>query len=231
MLEGRGADLFMVETFYDLDELVEAIEAVRSASSLPIVALMTFDEQAETLAGVSASDAAERLAPLDVAAIGANHGVGDGGVEDFEEERDKYSLAALPNIGLASLAGGRVIFPHATPDYFAEFAAHARDLGARLIRVLRNDPVEIAAVRTAVEAASRGQDWSSRSANSSSRSGGPARDGPGACLPRGRVGRVHSARPPAREQRPGTDRGIAGARRLGRVGFVDINDNATARAG
>src|SRR4029434_7119517 len=42
-------------------------------------------------------------------------------------------LAALPNIGLASLAGGRVIYPHATPDYFAEFAAHARDLGAKLI--------------------------------------------------------------------------------------------------
>ena len=39
-------------------------------------------------------------------------------------------LAALPNVGLASLAGSRVVFPHATPDYFAEFAAQARRLGA-----------------------------------------------------------------------------------------------------
>ena len=46
---------------------------------------------------------------------------------------DGRALAALPNIGLASLSGGRVIYPHATPEYFAEFAAHARDLGARLI--------------------------------------------------------------------------------------------------
>src|SRR5438093_6571564 len=30
ILEGRGADLFAVETFYDLDEVVDAIEAVRS---------------------------------------------------------------------------------------------------------------------------------------------------------------------------------------------------------
>src|SRR5215210_6401463 len=62
VLEGRGADLFMVETFYDLEELTDAVAAVRSVSSLPIVALLTFDEGAETLAGVTAAEAAERLA-------------------------------------------------------------------------------------------------------------------------------------------------------------------------
>src|SRR5207248_8262511 len=76
VLDGRGADLFMVETFYDLDELVDAVEAVRSVSALPIVALLTFDEGAETLSGVTAKEAAERLAELEVAAIGANHGAG-----------------------------------------------------------------------------------------------------------------------------------------------------------
>ena len=35
ILEGRGVDLLMLETFFDLDELVAAIEAVRSVSSLP----------------------------------------------------------------------------------------------------------------------------------------------------------------------------------------------------
>src|SRR5438067_12232474 len=76
VLEGRGADLFMVETFYDLDEAVDAVEAVRSVSTLPIVALLTFDESAETIAGVTADEAAARLGELDVAAIGANHGAG-----------------------------------------------------------------------------------------------------------------------------------------------------------
>ena len=76
MLEGRGADLFMLETFYDLDELVDAITALRGISTLPIVALLTFDEGAETLAGVTAREAAERLAELDLAAFGANHGAG-----------------------------------------------------------------------------------------------------------------------------------------------------------
>src|SRR5207247_5262742 len=76
ILDGRGVDLFMIETFYELDELEAAIEAARSVSALPIVATLTFDEGAETLAGVSAAEAAKRLRPLDLAAIGANHGSG-----------------------------------------------------------------------------------------------------------------------------------------------------------
>jgi homocysteine S-methyltransferase len=59
----------------------------------------------------------------------------------------------MPNIGLASLAGGRVVYPHATPDYFAEFAAHARDLGARLIGgCCGTTPAEIGAIRDALDA-------------------------------------------------------------------------------
>ncbi|MFN2470639.1 MAG: bifunctional homocysteine S-methyltransferase/methylenetetrahydrofolate reductase [Gaiellaceae bacterium] len=153
VLEGRGADLFMLETFYDLEELVDAVEAVRGHSSLPIVALLTFDERAETLAGVTAHEAAARLADLDVAAVGANHGAGLlAALAALEEMRsDGRPLAALPNIGLASLAGGRVIYPHANPEYFAEFAAHARDLGARIIGgCCGTTPAEISAIRAAV---------------------------------------------------------------------------------
>ena len=109
VLEGRGADLFMVETFYDLDELVDAITAVRSVSALPIVALLTFDEGAETIAGVTAKEAAGRLSELGLAAIGANHGVGLLAALTALEEMsgDGRVLAALPNIGLASMSGGR----------------------------------------------------------------------------------------------------------------------------
>src|ERR671936_374367 len=155
ILDGRGVDLFMVETFYDLDELETAIEAVRSVSSLPIVATLTFDEGAETLAGVTAKEAATRLKPLALAAIGANHGSGLHAALAALEEMGTDGgppLAALPNVGLASLSGGRVIYPHATPDYFAEFAAHARALGARLIGgCCGTTPTEVAAIRSAIE--------------------------------------------------------------------------------
>jgi methionine synthase I (cobalamin-dependent) len=155
ILEGRGADVFMVETFYDLDELEEAIAAVRSVSSIPIVALMTFDEEGQTLGGVSARQAGARLAEIGVAAAGANHGAGPASALAAlqEMQHNGLVLAALPNVGLASLAGPRIVYPHATPEYFAEFAAQARGLGAGVIGgCCGTTPAEIAAIRGAVDA-------------------------------------------------------------------------------
>jgi methionine synthase I (cobalamin-dependent) len=236
VLEGRGADLFMVETFYDLEELADAIAAVRSVSTLPIVALLTFDESAETLAGVTAREAAERLAELDVAAIGANHGAGLLAALTALEQMagDGKPLAALPNIGLASLSGGRVIYPHATPDYFAEFAAYARDLGARVIGgCCGTTPAEIAAIRSALEAERKPRtplDVTERELvtvlGEEQRETGLAR----ALRDRDWVVSVQLDPPLG-----GSSRGLVELthtlRASGRVGFVDINDNATARAG
>jgi methionine synthase / methylenetetrahydrofolate reductase(NADPH) len=144
----------MIETVYELDELRAAIAAVRGVSSLPIVALLTFDEDATTLGGVGAGEAARALAGEDVAAIGANHGMGlQAALRAIEQMNGAGKpLAALPNVGLASLAGQRLVFPHATPEYFGEFAAHARDLGARIIGgCCGTTPIEIAAIREAVD--------------------------------------------------------------------------------
>jgi methionine synthase I (cobalamin-dependent)/5,10-methylenetetrahydrofolate reductase len=154
ILEGRGADLFMLETFYDLDELAEAIAAVKSVSALPIVALLSFDSDAVTMAGVTARDAATRLRGLDVAAFGANHGRGPAAALAAlaEMSGDGAVLAALPNVGLATMTGARISFPHATPEYFGDFAASARSLGARLIGgCCGTTPAQIAAIRQAVD--------------------------------------------------------------------------------
>jgi homocysteine S-methyltransferase len=154
LLEGRGVDLFTVETFFDPEELAAAIGAVRSVSSLPVVAMLTFDEDAMTLGGVSAAAAAARLAGLEVSAVGANHSAGpQAALRAIEQMRDNgRPIAVMPNVGLASLAGQRIVFPHATPEYFGEFAAHAHELGARIIGGCCGcTPTEIAAIRTAVD--------------------------------------------------------------------------------
>ena len=156
LLEGRGVDLFMVETFFDLGELETAISAVRDVSPLPIVAQLTFDEDAETLAGVSARDAFERLQALDVVAIGANCGVGPvaalAALSEMSGRGDGVVLTAQPNVGLPSRSGGRLIYPNATPDYFAEFAAQARNFGARIIGgCCGTTPAQIAAIQASLE--------------------------------------------------------------------------------
>lgn len=236
VLEGRGAELFVVETFYDLEELEDAIAAVRSVSSLPIVALMTFDESAETLAGVTAKEAAERLAALDVAAIGANHGAGLlAALAALEQMRGcGKPLAAMPNIGLASLAGGRVIYPHASPDYFAEFAAHARDLGAALIGgCCGTTPAEIAAIRSALEERRTPRaplELAERelvvSLGEELRETGLQR-----ALREGEWIVSVQLDPPLGGSRRGVLEVAAALAASGLVGYVDINDNATARAG
>jgi methionine synthase / methylenetetrahydrofolate reductase (NADH) len=235
VLEGRGADLFMIETFYDLEELTDAIEAVRSVSSLPIVALLTFDEDAETLAGVTAGEAAERLAELDVAAYGANHGAGLlAALTALEQMRaDGRALAALPNIGLASLAGGRVIYPHATPEYFGEFAAHARDLGARIIGgCCGTTPAEIAAIRAAVEEERRPHAPLVFAERELVISLGEERKETGLA----RAFREHEWVVSIQLDPPlgGSNRGLIevahALRDTNGVGFVDLNDNPAARA-
>jgi methionine synthase I (cobalamin-dependent) len=235
VLEGRGADLFMVETFYDLDELVTAVEAVRAVSGLPVVALMTFDTDGQTIAGVPAREAAERLAPLDVAAIGANHGAGPQAALTALTEMagDGRVLAALPNIGLASLAGSRVVYPHATPEYFGEFAAQARRLGAGIIGgCCGTTPAQVAAIRAAVDA---GREPSlpfvarERAGLAQPR---PAEEETGLAqaLARGEFVVSVQLDPPL-----GADAGplVETAQVLrdsGRAGFVDVNDNPRARA-
>jgi len=236
VLDGRGVDLFMVETFYDLEEIVDAVEAVRSVSSLPIVALLTFDESAETLAGVTAAEAGKRLSELDVAAIGANHGAGLLAALAALQNMGQNGkpLAALPNVGLASLAGGRVIYPHATPEYFAEFAAHARDLGAKVIGgCCGTTPAEIAAIRSAVE-----DERSPRAPlvfespelvvalGEEQRETGLSR-----ALVAGEWVVSVQLDPPLGGNAAGLLEVAAALQQSGKAGWVDINDNATARAG
>src|SRR6266511_135861 len=236
VLDGRGADLFMIETFYDLEEVVDAIEAVRSASALPIVALLTFDESAETLAGVTAAEAADRLAELDVAAIGANHGAGLLAALAALERMGKNGkpLAALPNVGLASLAGGRVIYPHATPEYFAEFAAHARDLGAKVIGgCCGTTPADISAIRSAVEEERKPRSpLVFESAELVVALGEERREtGLSRAFAAGEWVVSVQLDPPLGGNSAGLVEVAAALKDSGRVGWVDINDNATARAG
>jgi methionine synthase / methylenetetrahydrofolate reductase (NADH) len=235
LLEGRGADLFMLETFDDLDELVDAVVAVQSVSTLPIVALLSFGESGRTAAGFTPVEAAAWLHGLGVAAIGANHGAGMvAALEALGQMRNGTPLAILPNLGLASMAGSRVVFPHATPEYFAEFGRYARELGARVIGgCCGTTPTEIAAIADALREERR---------PAVPRNGRDAELAVSLGERQLETGLARALReqewvvsvqldPPLGGSLGGlveTSRALAES---GAVGFVDVNDNATARAG
>jgi homocysteine S-methyltransferase len=235
ILEGRGADLFMLETFYDLHELEVAIAAVRSVSGLPIAALMSFDSDGVTLGGVSARAAATRLRELPVQMFGANHGRGPAAALTAlaEMSGDGAILAALPNVGLATMTGARVSFPLATPEYFADFAATARSLGARLIGgCCGTTPAQITAIRRAMDE-NRAAPGPLRARERLREASLAPAEGPT------ELSRLLAARefvvsvqldPPLGGNVDGL---LAAARTLkesGRAQFVDVNDNPRARA-
>ncbi len=235
ILEGRGADLLMVETFSDLDELEDAIEAARTVSGLPIVALLSFDERAETVTGLTAGDAASRVAALDVAAIGANHGSGLLAALAALDQMQGCGLplAALPNLSLARLAGERVVFPIGEQDFFGEFAAHARDLGAMVIGgCCGTTPSEIAAIASVLADERRPRAPLVFSERELVVSLGEDRleTGLGQALRQGEWVVSIQLDPPLGGSHEGMLEVAKAVRDTGRAGLVDINDNPAARA-
>src|SRR5438093_1295736 len=75
-LADGGVDLFILETFRDLNEMGAAIDAVRAVSDLPIVAQMTTEEDGNTLDGTPPEKFAPELERRGATLIGVNCAVG-----------------------------------------------------------------------------------------------------------------------------------------------------------
>src|SRR3984893_17085515 len=134
-LEERGVDLFLVETFSDLEELLTAIDAIRSFSNLPIVAEMTYSEEGATMGGMRPQDAWEKLKQKNIQAVGANCTVGPQYLLPVIRELNGIGmpLSAMPNAGFPKRVGDRIVYPKSSPEYFALFAREAAELGVRLL--------------------------------------------------------------------------------------------------
>jgi len=153
-LEGRGVDLFVLETFTSLDELLIAARAARAVAALPLIAQVTVGDDAETVAGLAAADVPAALAGLDPVAVGVNCSLGPqtvlAGLESMRAATD-LPLTAQANAGMPNVSTGRLVYPNASPEYFGEYAAHALKLGAALIGgCCGTTPEHVAAIRRAV---------------------------------------------------------------------------------
>src|SRR6202167_2677016 len=135
-LEERGVDLFMLETFSDIEELLRAIDAIRSFSRLPIVAQMTYSDEGTTFGGTRPQDAWEKLKDKNIQSIGANCTIGPQLLLPILRDlaaSTSLPLSAMPNAGFPKRVGDRTVYPRSSPEYFALFAQEASELGARLI--------------------------------------------------------------------------------------------------
>ena len=125
-LAEAGIDLFVIETQFDLGEIKAAIQGVREASDLPLVASLSYDRGKRTMMGINPAQAARELDGLPVDLIGINCG------HSLEENRQnlvelrqatKKPIWFKPNAGL----------PHLDPSGQTTYDISPQEMGALVV--------------------------------------------------------------------------------------------------
>ena len=159
-LADGGVDLFILETFRDLNEIGAAIDAVRSVSDLPIVAQMTTEEDGNTLDGTPPERFAPELERRGATIIGVNCAVGPAPMLDTIERMaavTRLRLSAQPNAGQPRDVEGRNIYL-CSPEYMASYARRFILHNVRLVGgCCGTTPEHIRQIKAAVRGAGAGR--------------------------------------------------------------------------
>jgi methionine synthase / methylenetetrahydrofolate reductase(NADPH) len=134
-LADGGVDLFILETFSDLSELLAAIRAVRTVSPLPLIAQLTTGEDGQTVDGTPPEDFTPALDAAGADVIGLNCSVGPAAMLETIEAMARLSssrLAAQPNAGRPRDVDGRNLYL-SSPEYMASYARRFVAAGVRLV--------------------------------------------------------------------------------------------------
>jgi homocysteine S-methyltransferase len=134
LVEG-GVDLFILETFRDLNEIGAAMAAVRAVCNLPIVAQMTTEEDGNSLDGTPPEQFAPVLVEKGAAVVGVNCSVGPAPMLESIERLagvTQARLSAQPNAGKPRDIEGRNIYL-CSPEYMASYARRFIASGVRLV--------------------------------------------------------------------------------------------------
>jgi len=135
LVEG-GVDLIILETFGYLEELHQAMLALRDVNSkIPVVAQVTIDEDANCLDGSTPEAFTPRLVDWGADVIGCNCSVGPVAMLDTIERMRALTslpLAAQPNAGIPRSVEGRNIYL-CSPEYMASYARKFIAAGVRIV--------------------------------------------------------------------------------------------------
>ena len=134
LLEGP-VDLFILETFRDLNEMGAAIAAVRSLCKLPIVAQMAIEDHGSTLDGTPPEKFGPELVRRGAHVVGVNCSVGPAAMLETVERlaaTTDVPLSAQPNAGKPRHIEGRTIYL-SSPEYMASYARRFSSKGVRLV--------------------------------------------------------------------------------------------------
>jgi len=150
-----GVDAFILETFYDINEIHQAINAVKKICDKPIIASMTINEEGCALYGTTPEDFIPKLDEWGADVIGLNCSVGPKAMFEAMERVQKLTgktLIVQPNAGMPKTIEGRMIYL-CNPEYFGEYAKRFIQAGIRIIGgCCGTTPEHIRWVRRAIKA-------------------------------------------------------------------------------
>src|ERR1051325_10059850 len=156
-LAEAGADLIVIETFSDLYEIREAINAAKESCDLPIVASVTFTRDDRTVLGDDPAKVARMLREANVDVIGVNCSGGPAQllrilkqmVQAVPDRSTKFWVKT--NAGWPEQVGGRIMYP-ADAEYFGEYALSFQEAGACIVGgCCGTTPQHIASMRKALD--------------------------------------------------------------------------------
>jgi homocysteine S-methyltransferase len=156
ILVDGGVDLLIVETMPALNEARQALEAAHQvAPNLPVVVMVTVDDESTCLDGASPQQAAALLTEWGASAVGVNCSTGPTTVLTAVEamrSATRLPMAAMPNAGLPRAVEGRNIYL-CSPEYMASFARKAVSAGVQIVGgCCGTTPNHIRAMRSAIRA-------------------------------------------------------------------------------
>jgi homocysteine S-methyltransferase len=155
-LAAAGVDMLIIETMPALNEAREALEAAHAtAPGLPVLVMVTVDDESNCLDGSSPQQAAALLTEWGASAIGVNCSTGPATVLTAIEAMRAATtlpLAAMPNAGMPRAVEGRNIYL-CSPEYMASFARKALRAGAHIVGgCCGTTPNHIRAMKSAMRA-------------------------------------------------------------------------------
>ncbi len=138
VLAEEGVDFFLLQTFFDLNEIRAAIRGVRSVSPLPVFASMTFRQTPKGYATVMGNPPRKSMVALvdaGASVVGANCSLGSRAMVGLAEEIRSavdVPVMAKPNAGVPRVENGRTLYTESAST-FVENMAEISGLGVEVI--------------------------------------------------------------------------------------------------
>jgi len=139
-LADGGVDACCIETFFDIEEALIAIRAVKENTDLEIIVTFSFDQAPDgsfnTMMGVSPKQMAASLSKEGIDIIGTNCSNGFEGmigiVKEIRKTNSKIPILIHANAGMPIIQDNRTVYPD-TPKIMAELTPTLIKAGANAI--------------------------------------------------------------------------------------------------